>query len=48
VEAAWAKGKGKQVFVYSPEPCKPDLMYKLFDGITNSMKELLGLLGVED
>lgn len=48
IEAAWAKGNGKVVFIYTPEKCKPDLMYKLFDGITDNMRDLLGFLGVED
>lgn len=27
--AGWAKGAGKRVVVYAPEPCEPELMYKM-------------------
>ena len=36
-EAGWMKGKGKRVFVYQPIPQEPELMYKLYDGISDSM-----------
>lgn len=32
-EAGWMKGAGKKVVVYQNGPQKPELMYKLFDGI---------------
>ena len=32
-EAGWMKGAGKKVVVYQNRPQKPELMYKLFDGI---------------
>lgn len=36
-EAGWMKGSGKRVFVYSPVKQEPELMYKLYDGISDSM-----------
>ena len=32
-EAGWMKGAGKKVIVYRNRPQRPELMYKLFDGI---------------
>ncbi len=32
-EAGWMKGAGKKVIVYQNQPQRPELMYKLFDGI---------------
>ncbi len=32
-EAGWMKGAGKKVIVYQNRPQRPELMYKLFDGI---------------
>ena len=34
-EAGWMKGDGKKVFVFSPIKQEPELMYKLFDEISN-------------
>lgn len=36
-EAGWMKGAGKPVFVYSPIKQEPELMYKLFDDISNHL-----------
>lgn len=36
-EAGWMKGTGKRVFVYSPNPQEPELMYKLYDFISGSL-----------
>lgn len=36
-EAGWMKGAGKQVMVYSPEPQLPELMYKLYDSVSDSL-----------
>lgn len=36
-EAGWMKGTGKRVFVYSPNPQEPKLMYKLYDFISDSL-----------
>lgn len=44
VEAAWHRGKGKPVIVHSPEPCTPELMYKMFNAITADKTELFELL----
>ena len=40
-EAGWMSGKGKRVFVYMPEMQEPELMYKLFDGVVNNIKDLI-------
>ena len=39
-EAGWMKGAGKKVFVVSPIPQEPELMYKLYDGIFSTPFEL--------
>lgn len=44
VEAAYHRGKGGVVIVHSPEPCEPELMYKMFNAITETEEELLSLL----
>lgn len=36
-EAGWMKGAGKRVMVYSPKYEEPELMYKLYDFISDSM-----------
>ncbi len=43
-EAGWCRGSGKKTVVYIPEMKEPELMYKLFDGITDSLEELAALL----
>jgi len=43
-EAAFARGQGKPVVLYSPEPCQPELMYKMFHSVTATEVELLGVL----
>lgn len=48
LEAGWAVGAGKRVYVYTPQPQEPDLMYKMCDGITDNFMDLLSLCGVED
>lgn len=40
-EAGWMAGKGKRVVVFIPEMQEPELMYKLFDGVTGTLEELL-------
>lgn len=40
-EAGWAKGQGRPVHVYQPEPQEPDLMYSMFDSIDDSLVGLL-------
>lgn len=36
-EAGWMKGSGKKVMVYSPKEQEPELMYKIYDFISDSM-----------
>lgn len=36
-EAGWMKGAGKKVYVYSPCKQEPELMYKIYDLVSNSM-----------
>lgn len=36
-EAGWMKGAGKRVMVYSPKEQEPELMYKIYDFISDSM-----------
>lgn len=43
-EAAFHCGKGKPVIVHSPEKCQPELMYKMFNAITESDVELIKIL----
>ena len=44
-EAGWMAGAGRRVFVYIPEMQEPELMYKLFDGVADSMEDLLEAIG---
>lgn len=43
-EAGWCKGRGKKTVAFIPEMKEPELMYKLFDGITDNVEELALLL----
>ena len=43
-EAGWFAGRGKKVFAYIPEKQEPELMYKLFDDVCCSIKELIEAL----
>ena len=43
-EAGWFAGKGKRVLAYIPKKQEPELMYKLFDEICCSIKELIEAL----
>ena len=43
-EAGWFAGKGKRVLAYIPEKQEPELMYKLFDEVCCSIKELIEAL----
>ncbi len=45
-EAAWHAGRGEPVIAHIPEPCEPELMYKMFNAITNTEDELKTLLSV--
>lgn len=40
-EAGWMKGAGKKVFVFQPSPQEPELMYKIYDAIIPSSRELI-------
>ena len=37
-EAGWMAGTGKKVIVYIPEMQEPELMYKLFDAVVDSIE----------
>lgn len=39
-EAGWMKGAGKKVIVFSPIKQEPELMYKIYDGISDSFEDL--------
>lgn len=43
-EAGWFAGCGKKTIVYLPEKQEPELMYKLFDAVTDSLEDLLAML----
>ena len=45
-EAAWHCGQGKPVIVHSPEPCEPELMYKMYNAITEDEDELFTHLNI--
>ena len=36
-EAGWMKGAGKKVMVYSPKKEEPELMYKIYDFVSDSI-----------
>ena len=36
-EAGWMKGAGKRVYVYQPVPQEPELMYKIYDFVSDSI-----------
>ena len=39
-EAGWMKGSGKKVIVYSPIKQEPELMYKLYDFVTDNLESV--------
>ena len=43
-EAGWMAGAGKKVIVYIPEMQEAELMYKLFDFVTDSLDEVISFL----
>lgn len=47
-EAGWMKGKGKEVYVYSPEVEEPELMYKMYDGIIATYSELQNVFKINN
>jgi hypothetical protein len=44
-EAGWMAGAGKRVIAYIPEKQEPELMYKLFDCVTDSLEQLIEMVG---
>lgn len=40
-EAGWMAGRGKKVVVYIPKMEEPELMYKLFDAVVDSIDGIL-------
>lgn len=47
-EAGWMKGSGKRTIVYIPEMQEPELMYKLFDFISDDIDEVLDFIEEEE
>ena len=43
-EAGWMKGAGRKTVVYIPEMMEAELMYKLFDGVVDTLDGLLAML----
>ena len=43
-EAGWFAGRGRKTIVYIPEKQEPELMYKLFDAVVDSVDGILALL----
>lgn len=39
-EAGWMKGMGKKTIVYIPQMQEPELMYKLFDLVSDNLEEV--------
>lgn len=44
-EAGWMAGAGKRVIAYIPEKQEPELMYKLFEYVTDSLEQLIEMVG---
>ena len=44
-EAGWMAGAGKRVIAYIPEKQEPELMYKMFDYVTDSLEQLMEMVG---
>ena len=44
-EAGWCKGRGMKTIVYIPKMEEPELMYKLFDAVTDSIEGILADIG---
>ncbi len=43
-EAGWMLGSGRRTIVYIPEKQEPELMYKLFDMVTDNISEIISCL----
>ena len=46
LEAGYVIGRSKPVLIYSPEPCEPELMYKMCDLITDDIGEIIQYIKV--
>lgn len=44
LEAGWAAGAGKKVFILIPEEIEPELMYKMTDGQCTNIADLISLI----
>ena len=44
-EAGWCKGRGMNTIVYIPKMEEPELMYKLFDAVTDSIEGIMAAIG---
>jgi len=44
LEAGWGNGAGKQLYIYSPEQCEPELMYRMARLITDDVNEIVAAL----
>ncbi len=44
-EAGWMAGAGKRVIAYIPEKQEPELMYKMFDYVTDNLEQLIEMVG---
>ena len=47
IEAGYMKGLGKKVFILLTL-CRPELTYRIFDGLAANVQELLSMLGREN
>lgn len=41
IEAGWMVGKGKPLWIYLPERIEPDLMFKMANGISDSLRWII-------
>lgn len=45
LEAGYAAGTNKLVYIYSPESCEPELMYRMTEGVFAHLGMIIFLLG---
>ena len=43
-KCGWAQGNGKRTYIYMPEKCEPELMYKMCDDIVFTIPELITVI----
>jgi len=43
LEGGWMKGAGKKLFILVPEKQEPELMYRMSDGVVDTMSDILVL-----